>query len=323
MNTVQPLLAVIVPVYKVEDYLHQCVDSILSQSYTALRVILVDDGSPDRCGEICDEYAKQDPRVQVVHKANGGLSSARNAGLEAVEGCPYVTFVDSDDYIEPGLYTDAIAYLEEHPEVEVLGFGINELREDGLLYYCGETEGKVYPREEALRELSQGFSFKIGPSVWSKIFRREVIGDIRFREGFVYEDNSFSLEVLHRSHFYYLLPRAGYNYRMNREGAITAVFDKRMACLFDNLENLQERRSDDRELCCYANTMAVNYLWMYWYQLYRMAPAVYKEVTQAFLPYLRRARRRPYLNLVGGRVHAIKLWLFLHAPYLYTKLSLR
>ena len=97
MNTVQPLLAVIVPVYKVEDYLRPCVDSILSQSYTSLRVILVDDGSPDRCGEICDEYAKQDPRVQVVHKANGGQSSARNVGLGMLEGCSYVTFVDSDD----------------------------------------------------------------------------------------------------------------------------------------------------------------------------------------------------------------------------------
>lgn len=318
----QPLLAVIVPVYKVEDYLHQCVDSILSQSYTALRVILVDDGSPDRCGAICEEYAARDPRVVVVHKENGGLSSARNAGLKEVAGCPYVTFVDSDDYIEPGLYSDAIAYLEEHPEVGVLGFGINEVRADGV-FYCGESVGLLYEREAALRELTQGFSFKLGPSAWSKIFRREAIGDIRFREGYVYEDNSFSLEVLSGVGAYYLLPRAGYNYRMNREGAITATFDKRMACLFDNLEELQARRSDDAELCLYANTMAVNYLWMYWYQLYRSAPEVYREVTEAFLPYLRRARRRPYLNLVGGKAHAVKLWLFLHAPYLYTKVSLR
>lgn len=320
MNT-QPLLAVIVPVYKVEKYIHQCIDSILSQSYTALRVILVDDGSPDRCGAICDEYAAIDPRVVVAHKENGGISSARNAGLEKTTECTYVTFVDSDDYLEPGVYSDAITYLESHPDVGVIGLGINEVRKEGV-FYCGEKDGIFFDRESALNELVQGFSFKLGPSVWSKVFRREAIGDIRFREGYVYEDNSFSLEVLARVNAYYLSSCPGYNYRMNREGSITSVFDKRMAFLFDNLEELQARRSDDAELCLYANTMAVNYLWMYWYQLYRSAPAVYREVTEAFLPYLRRARQRPYFSSIGSKTHTFKLWLFLHAPYLYTRLSL-
>lgn len=322
MNSVQPLLAVIVPVYKVEDYLRPCVDSILSQSYTSLRVILVDDGSPDRCGEICDEYAKQDPRVQVVHKANGGQSSARNVGLGMLEGCSYVTFVDSDDSIEPGLYQACVGHLEQYPEVDIVGYGINEVTPEGRVAYHEESLTS-FNRQEALREVSQGFSFRIGPSVWSKVFRVSAIGDVRFREGYTYEDNAFVLEVLGGISRYDLLPLAGYNYTLIREGSTTSVFDKRIAFLFDNLEDLQVRRAGDRELCCYANTMVVSYLWMYWYQLYRMAPAVYKEVTQAFLPYLRRARCRPYLNLVGGKVHAIKLWLFLHAPYLYTKLSLR
>ena len=143
-----PLLAVIVPVYKVEDYLRECIDSILSQSYTSLRVILVDDGSPDRSGEICEEYARQDPRVIVVHKENGGQSTARNRGLELAKDATYITFVDSDDYIEPDIYKAAISFLEEHQEVDIVGFGINELRTEGKVY-CGESVGRLYSREEA------------------------------------------------------------------------------------------------------------------------------------------------------------------------------
>ena len=94
-----PKVSIIVPVYKAEQYLHRCVDSILSQSFTDCELILVDDGSPDKSGEICDEYASRDSRIQVIHKQNGGVSSARNAGLDVAHG-EYVWFVDSDDWIE-------------------------------------------------------------------------------------------------------------------------------------------------------------------------------------------------------------------------------
>lgn len=96
-------ISVIIPVYKVEKYLRKCVDSVLAQTYTNLEIILVDDGSPDRCGEICDEYARIDSRIKVIHKENGGLSDARNAGIEAATG-EYIAFVDSDDYISPYMY---------------------------------------------------------------------------------------------------------------------------------------------------------------------------------------------------------------------------
>lgn len=93
------LVSIIVPVYKVEQYLSRCVDSILQQSYSNLEIILVDDGSPDSCGMICDEYQKKDSRVQVIHKSNGGLSDARNYGIEAAQG-KYLAFVDSDDWLD-------------------------------------------------------------------------------------------------------------------------------------------------------------------------------------------------------------------------------
>ena len=103
MRLLQEKISVIVPIYNVEDYLHRCVDSIINQTYTNLEIILVDDGSPDNCLKICDEYAKKDSRIKVVHKKNGGLSDARNAGLEIATG-EYIGFVDSDDYISLYFY---------------------------------------------------------------------------------------------------------------------------------------------------------------------------------------------------------------------------
>ena len=102
------LISVIVPVYKVEQYLPQCVESILNQTYRNLELILVDDGSPDGCGKICDAYAEKDSRVRVIHKKNGGLSDARNAGLNAASG-DYLSFIDGDDWIEPDTYAASMA----------------------------------------------------------------------------------------------------------------------------------------------------------------------------------------------------------------------
>lgn len=122
MSDNKELLSVIIPVYKVELFLRRCVDSILSQSYKNIEIILVDDGSPDNCPIICDEYAELDSRVRVVHKENGGLCSARNAGLQAARG-KYVTFVDSDDYIEPASYSAMMRYMLEN-EIDMIGGGV-------------------------------------------------------------------------------------------------------------------------------------------------------------------------------------------------------
>ena len=184
-------LAVIVPVYKVEAYLHQCIDSILSQSYRELKVILVDDGSPDGCGAICDEYAARDSRVLVLHKANGGLSSARNFALPYTDDCPLVTFVDSDDWLEPGIYQSAVSYLQQHPEVSILGYGHNKVQ-DTCSSPCLMPE-MTLSREEALDSYLTGNKLAIEATVWSRIYRRQAIEGLTFREGSKWEDNVYSL----------------------------------------------------------------------------------------------------------------------------------
>ena len=116
----QPLISVIVPIYKVEEYLYKCVKSILAQTYTNLEIILVDDGSPDNCPAICDEFAAKDSRVTVVHKKNGGVSSARNVGLDTATG-EYIGFVDGDDYIEPTMYETLYKYIvDNNTDVSVI-----------------------------------------------------------------------------------------------------------------------------------------------------------------------------------------------------------
>lgn len=114
-----PKLSVVVPVYKVEKFLSRCIDSLLAQDYENIEVVLVDDGSPDTCPEICDRYAKADKRVKVVHKCNGGLCSARNAGIDVSTG-EYITFVDSDDWVENNAYTPLVSYMLDN-QLDIIG----------------------------------------------------------------------------------------------------------------------------------------------------------------------------------------------------------
>ena len=190
-------LAVIVPVYKVEPYLRQCVDSILSQSYQDLKVILVDDGSPDSCGAICGEYAEQDSRVLTLHKANGGQSSARNLALQHIDDCPFVTFLDSDDWLVPEIYQQGVSYLVDHPEVSMINYGYNLVTEEKTIPLIPEEERLT--REEALLRYVATTSNIINTMVWSRIYRREVLQGLTFTEGCKWEDVVYAFEALYQT----------------------------------------------------------------------------------------------------------------------------
>ena len=216
----QPLISVVVPVYKVEAYLDQCVKSILCQSYENLEILLVDDGSPDRCGEICDQYARQDPRVTVVHKENGGLSSARNAGIEKARG-EYIAFVDSDDWIEPDAYRDMLSLAEKTGASMVCAgrYDFSEstgIRETGL---CPRQQ-EVLTAEEMLKRL---FVWnQCDSAAWDKLYRRELFEGIRYPEGKHYEDIPTTYLVIEKAGQVAMLPEPIYNYR-HREGSITVA----------------------------------------------------------------------------------------------------
>ena len=181
----QPLISVIVPVYKVEQYLEECVNSICRQTYENLEIILVDDGSPDHSGEMCDALAKYDNRIKVIHKENGGLSSARNAGLDVATG-EYVSFVDSDDWISLDMYQRLYSLMQKH-NAQIAAGGIQtSTGEHFNLDYPRKNHVEVFSRLDALREITR--NQKCTNSFCDKLWSKWIFDTVRFPMGELYED---------------------------------------------------------------------------------------------------------------------------------------
>ena len=189
-------VSVIIPVYNVEKYLRRCVDSVLAQTYKNLEVILVDDGSPDGCPQICDEYATRDSRVTALHKKNGGLSSARNAALDCPLTGDYVTFVDSDDWIAPDTYEYAISIIEKH-QAQAMQFDV-KLTSDEASKPDETTEDiKVLKDKEILEYYLDSSTRRSGGfSVCRCVFDAPTAKRYRFREGKINEDIDWKYKIL-------------------------------------------------------------------------------------------------------------------------------
>ena len=233
-------ISVIVPVYKTEEYLRKCVESILAQTYTNLEVILVDDGSPDGSGKICDEYAERDERVRVIHKENGGLSSARNAGLDVATG-DYITFVDSDDYLDDGIYEKLVTKMEETSS-DIVMMNIQAVDEE----YNPICPPKEYPSEWISPQpgtcmMAEICKRRIDTSVCSKLFSFSAIRESRFRSGVLNEDFLFMAEALLRKEIRCVLVNdVGYFY-YTRQGSITkSGFGKSLRDAVYNTEEVKK-----------------------------------------------------------------------------------
>ena len=191
------LISVIIPVYNVRPYLEKCFDSVAGQSWRNLEIILVDDGATDGSGDLCEELARRDSRVRVIHKKNGGLGSARNAGIDAAKG-EILSFVDSDDWIEPGMY-DAMTEIMHRENAQIIACGIKKVSETGTVSYYQDNleERAVYSREEALIELPK--NERLSNSMCNKLFRRETIQGLHINEQIFYEDNPFTPQCFARA----------------------------------------------------------------------------------------------------------------------------
>ena len=187
-----PLISVIVPVYRVEAYLDRCIRSIAEQTYSNLEIWLVDDGSPDNSGAICDRWAEKDSRIRVIHKTNAGAGAARNTALDAARG-ELIAFVDSDDYLHPNLYSHLYSLMTGDVAIAECVIGITEA--DDLEMDDGSgAEILVCGTEEALRLHIRDQVFCQTPP--NKLYRRETIGDIRFPEGNLIDDEFFTYRVI-------------------------------------------------------------------------------------------------------------------------------
>ena len=203
------LISVIVPVYNCEKYIEICIRSVLQQTYTNLELILVDDGSTDGSGKVCDQYADRDTRVKVIHKENGGVSSARNWGIENAVGDWY-SFVDADDFIDKDMYS-ILMMLQEKTKAEIVQCGYRRIENGQEAYSADSGQEYVLETEEALKYLIEGSLF--GNALWTKLFSKKVIEGLWFDENLkINEDVLFNFNAFVRSEKIVYIDKAKYNY---------------------------------------------------------------------------------------------------------------
>ncbi len=220
-----PLISVIVPVYKSEAYLRQSIESILNQTYQNLEIILVDDGSPDACGSICDEYAIKDKRIKVIHKQNGGLSDARNYGVDRATG-EYLSFVDSDDWIEPDMF-EVLTKVAEENRADLINCGAFRSCSDRSAVNF-EIDIKFANPIDSVKALIKG---KIGAGAWGKLYRKSCISNISFPRGHVFEEYATVYKFFLQADTVMSIAKPLYHYRQGRKGSITETHT--MANLYD------------------------------------------------------------------------------------------
>ena len=209
-------VSIIVPVYKVEPYLDKCVSSIVNQTYTNLEIILVDDGSPDNCSAKCDVWAKKDSRIRVIHKPNGGLSDARNAGMAVATG-ELMAFVDSDDWIAPDMYEYLYRRLAEDNS-DIAACGVQMMWEDKTPSRALTREGScVLNQEEAMQAIIEESWLK--QPVWYKLYKTALVRDIPFPTGKYHEDVFWSYQAVGRAQRVSVSDHIGYYY-LQRGGSI-------------------------------------------------------------------------------------------------------
>lgn len=235
------LISVIVPVYKVENYLNECVDSIINQTYKNLEIILVDDGSPDSCGHICDEYMKVDSRIKVIHKENGGLSDARNVGLDMATG-EIISFVDSDDYLAP-LFLEVMykAMNEGNCDIVAINGGTDFWDGEELVRPLAKSvnEGGI-EYLSAKQALEKMFYQQIATGAQFKIYKKYILNGVRFPKGYLYEDVATTYKAFLNSERAAIVYSDLYAYRKRKDSIIRQKFsEKKLICLkiFDQLIN--------------------------------------------------------------------------------------
>ena len=222
------ILSIIIPVYHVESTLNRCVESVLRQGLDDFEVILIDDGGEDKCPELCDEWARKDDHVRVVHQANGGLSAARNAGIEMAQG-DYLTFVDSDDYVDDDLYARLMWMMRSEDYIDLLEFSVVE-REGG-----GEERRLSLPQKRYTDMETywlEGHAYN-HTYAWNKIYRSKLFDRVRFPVGRLFEDVHTLPSLLAAARVVVTTPTGFYHYTDNPEGITRKATGRELQDLLD------------------------------------------------------------------------------------------
>ena len=257
----EDLISVIIPVYKVEQYLDRCVQSVLNQTYHNLEIILVDDGSPDRCPQMCDEYARHDSRVRVIHKENGGQSSARNTGLEVASG-NYIGFVDSDDYIADDMYQVLLTCINIYDaDIAMCDYARNDKTLSANKYdlHLKGNNVKKYRGQEIDKFFFRTHGEKSFYSVWNRLYKSEVVKDVSFIENKINEDVLFTYEVYKRSNIVVFLPLKKYMYFKNPNGITRSRLQKKDFSLIEIWDEIvcREQNGKNKEIAMINRKRAI------------------------------------------------------------------
>lgn len=263
------VISVIVPIYKVEDYLNKCIESIVNQTYSNLEIILVDDGSPDSCPQICDEWAKKDSRIKVIHKENGGLSDARNAGMRVASG-EYISFIDSDDYISLDFIQTLLSVMKtEHSEI--VECSVVKFYEDGKIdVYSDDMAVISFDAEMALSGLISEEPFH--QHVWNKLYKAEIAKGFPFAVGKLNEDEFWTYQVfgsakrvtkVNKTMYFYLQRSSsimGEKYSIHRLDALEGKANRQQYVQKHYPSLTGQSRIDFYGSCMYAYQCVLKYL---------------------------------------------------------------
>lgn len=274
------LISVIIPVYNVENYLEKCVKSVIGQTYKNLEIILVDDGSKDNSGSMCDELAKLDNRIKVIHKANGGLSDARNHGLQIAKG-DYIGFVDSDDYIADDMFETMHKIItENNADISIVSF--YEIYKDKVIGVRDSGNLEIMNKLEAMKELL--IDRKIQSYAWNKLFKKELFSDLQFPTGKNFEDIATTLLLFEKSEKVVLLEEPKYYY-LRRDNSIIGV--KNTKTYTDYLEVIYDKyiylKDKYPEIEIYnVFNYVINMIWVYTIIATFDLDDVYKEFVKQY-----------------------------------------
>ena len=316
----EDVISIIVPVYNMEKYLERCMSSILNQTYRHLQIILVDDGSTDASPQMCDAYSKKDARVQVVHKENGGLSDARNAGLQLATGT-YIGFVDSDDWIELDMYEKMYAAcVSQDADIAVCRYAsvykerIQKTESDRIV---------VLSREELLEKyIADDADCVIYNSVWSKLFRRELVEGILFPVGHNSEDIMYTTKSFCKVKRAVYLDQCLYNYVQSRGNSIMnsnreeRMFQDEIPFWREHVAYIREHVSD--VLGAYAEFYFYRRLLSYFTELAKEKET--EKIAQRITDVMyaeKKVIRRVYRKACNSYSDKIRMWIFLISPRIY------
>ncbi len=317
------LISVIVPIYNVEKYLDRCIKSIVNQTYQNLEIILVDDGSTDNSGKICDEYVKKDDRIKVIHKENGGLSDARNVGIENATG-RLIGFVDSDDYIDKDMFellnTDLTKY-----DADIAICNVKKENENAeLLEECGLEEIRVFNKKEALKLLIKDL---IKSYAWNKLYKIELFAKVRFPVGKTMEDVATTYKIFEKAEKIVFEGNTYYHYINRNESILHKIkpslildwnfaINQRYQDLIDKYESLKEDLIINKLGCLVLlfkyfyqleeKNMEIKDIFEQEYSFYRKYYRIYKDKIgtsrknklEAFLLYFNKNIFKMYVHLI-------------------------